>query len=86
MESAVKSGVSKEMGEKAVDLSVKQYVQCALSSHCYVSYRGQEPGVWRQLQWPAMCLSFCLYGKDLLFVHLRWTDRRTALVLNKFRL
>lgn len=49
-------------------------------------YRGPEPSIWRQLQWSALCVSFCLHGKDLLFLHLGWTHRWTALVLNNLRL
>lgn len=98
MESAVKSWVSKEREGAAVDLLMRRMATGVIWSHItklsrvhhllvvMCLYRGQEPGLWWQLQWPAMCVSFCLHGKHLLFLHIRWTDRRTALVLNKFRL
>lgn len=50
------------------------------------SRRGQEPGIWRQFQWSALRAPVRLHGKDLLFLHLGRTHRRSALVLNDVRL
>lgn len=48
--------------------------------------RGEEPSVRGQLQRSALHAPVRLQQKDLLFLHLGRTHRRTALVLNDLRL